>query len=243
MKRNTHLVAAAFALVAVATPFSPSAASADLDGLPGPIDEQVTIVPEPRFVIEAISFKAIDETGVDVLGSDEIIAIWNSPNLPGARSRKFGNVDSGDTELFHELQSCIAPIDATVHRDAFEDPTTGWICESEGTVAPLRFDVELIEHDDFRMAGFCRSPASGLTAIRPCEPTDFVGNYTGFWGEAELLRMMPTQGSAQRFTVRLNNCEETCGTSNIPGGLPDYDFTFQIRRVEDGERLHRPSLG
>ncbi len=190
-------------------------------------------ITQPRFTIEAIGFTAIDESGYDLMGSDEIVAVWNSHHGVGAVSRYFEDVDSGDYVAFHHLQSCIAPISATTVRDASFYRNTGWGCKPEGAAAPLNFEVELAE-TDFGGYTFC-PPQRGVRAVVPtCKSTDFIGDYEQTWTEDELVAMLPSPGNSKHITMRLNDCG--CGVvgHGVPS-LPDYDFHIRITRVADVE--------
>ena len=69
------------------------------------------LIPEPRFKLEALRFKAINETGFDWPGSDEVYVTIHVPTHQVAtRSKIFGDVDAGETNYFPLEQSCILPI-------------------------------------------------------------------------------------------------------------------------------------
>jgi hypothetical protein len=61
---------------------------------------------ERRYKIEAVSFKAFDETGVDWWGSDEV-KVETRDAEGWTVSNEIDDVDSGDTHPFDPAKSCI----------------------------------------------------------------------------------------------------------------------------------------
>jgi hypothetical protein len=65
----------------------------------------------PRYTIKALSFRAVDETGVDWLGSDEPFWTFHSVGVEGtarsSASRVFGNIDTGNTASFGATEGCV----------------------------------------------------------------------------------------------------------------------------------------
>jgi hypothetical protein len=88
-----------------------------------------------RYKVSAVSFKAIDESGVDWTGSDEPYWIFNSVGTDGTAasraSQVYGGVDSGETWYFGVADSCI------------------WGCGGTGAPAPfgIGLSVQLWESD------------------------------------------------------------------------------------------------
>lgn len=67
---------------------------------------------EPTYVVKAINFHAADETGNDRFGSDEPYWIFTSiggeeGTANSGHSPKYEDVDSGDTEPFHNVVGCL----------------------------------------------------------------------------------------------------------------------------------------
>lgn len=97
-------------------------------------------VRSPRFIVEALNFKAVDETGVDALGNDEILPFFSSgANRMAARVVSVG---SNDVVQFSAGQSCIWPAvdDGAPYNHA-------WACAPQGGRAPVRFGIVLYEVD------------------------------------------------------------------------------------------------
>ncbi len=181
----------------------------------------------PTFTVSADGFTAVDESGVDFAGSDEVFSTWSSGrSLMG--TRVFGDVDSGESREYHDLQSCILPLAPR----SFVDGRTaeGWRCIDGGATGPISFSVNLYEHDRISFP-MC---FNGGTGPQPDCADDWLGGYTGTWETAELVSMLPHAGSTQQMTVRLIACEPgtVCGV-----GLwdADYDFHFTITRLADRE--------
>ena len=64
---------------------------------------------ERRYKIEALGFKARDETGNSWLGSDEVM-IRTDEAKGWTVSGQIGDIDSGDAHHFDPTKSCIAPV-------------------------------------------------------------------------------------------------------------------------------------
>ena len=113
----------------------------------------VPVLRQPRFKVEAVRFRAIDKSGYDWAGSDEIIVVIHIPayNVRIA-SRVFGDVDSGDTRTFAPNQSCILSIAGTragEFNDFRADEGKTWTCSANGAPGPIPlFTVEMYEKDD-----------------------------------------------------------------------------------------------
>ena len=157
---------------------------------------------EARYMVEAISFKALNETGIDFLGSDEIVArfaIGDKTMFTGI----YGDVDTGDTVAFRSGQQCIFPaIDPDL---AYNQ---NWACNVRGGAGPLNFEITLYEFDgDLR--GLLTNPLSfclnggtdllsgcGVRLVSLAIGSGYV-NYT----EEELASAMPTVGASVERAV------------------------------------------
>lgn len=66
---------------------------------------------QPRYAVKAISFHANDETGWDILGSDEPYWIFNGVGTDGTQhssaSHVFSDIDTGDTASFGATEGCM----------------------------------------------------------------------------------------------------------------------------------------
>jgi len=190
---------------------------------------------QPMFMVEALGFKAVDETGWDWAGSDEIYAIWKSNKLVATLIVE--NVDSGDSFDFDQTQSCIYPISANAlwidgryGGVGSEGEGSGWVCKGEGGPGPIKFSATFYDDDNMYPSNICFQDST----ISDCEDT-FVGKYIGTWSNEELRDGWPAPGTVQNFTVRLNPCKgpAICGDRDFP----DYNFHFRITRMADKEIL------
>lgn len=191
---------------------------------------------QPMFMVEALGFKAVDETGWDRLGSDEIYAVWQSNAVVSTLIQD--DVDSGDSFDFHQLQSCIYPIagNELIIDGRYGGEGSGWVCKGEGGPGPIRFTAFFFDDDSFiAHFPFCFSGSF----VTDCQDT-FVGKYIGTWTTGELIEDLPTAGAMKNFTVRLNPCEgpAVCGDDDFP----DYDLRFRITRMADKEVLRVNTL-
>ena len=184
---------------------------------------------ERRYKIEAVRFKARDETGIDWLGSDEVMVETNDAN-GSTVSNEIGGIDSGDTHDFDPAKSCIVAI-----RPGFAVLGESSVCEEVGEPAPLGFQVEFWEKDliGFPM-GFCvpGSPGPGQHAGPHCvndgNGDDFIGSARIDYSTQELEAALPNIGDEQIESVTLDPCP-----GQLCAGFPDYTFTWRVTRLSD----------
>jgi hypothetical protein len=189
---------------------------------------------ERLYKIEALSFKALDETGIDDAGDDEVM-VGTSDAKGFMHSNIIGSIDSGDTHSFDPARSCMLPVRPGEGKLGFTS-----ICDEVGESAPLKVSVELWEQDsDF--SGFCQELTGLLnhsTFDNEClhgGADDFIGRSKLNFSSEELEIMLPNVGDEHIETVKLNHCgADVC---DVTYG-PDYNFTFKITRLPDG--LPRP---
>jgi hypothetical protein len=185
---------------------------------------------ERRYKIEAVRFKARDETGIDWWGSDEVMV--RTDDAKGwTVSDEIGNIDSGDTHPFDPAKSCIVAV-----RPGIVVLGKTSVCDGVGEPAPLGFRVEMWEKD-FSIFGF----ASCLTGGPPgshsgphCaddgQGDDFIGRAQIDLLAQELEAALPNVGNEHIETVVLNPCRgDVC---DVTYG-PDYSFTFRVTRLPD----------
>jgi len=257
-------VAALAMLVALASPLS---ALARHDGPVGTDDDRavgasgvpavraVTPPPrpsfgEPRFVLNALRFRAVDESGIDSPGSDEVFAVWQAPGDPMAASVEFTDVDAGETRTFAPRQSCITPIQATRNLgDASSSLLMAaegdqWACRVVGRSAPIDFTVWLFEHDEDWWLDNCFSPPSPTP--EECED-DLIGEKSITLTIADLLAVLPHVGNMYEETITLGGpCghvepTEVCGYSDLFPTGPEYTLTYRITRAADADPVLAPN--
>jgi hypothetical protein len=154
----------------------------------------------PGFKVEAVGFKALDETGYDWPGSDEIRVGFVTP-FEDITSREFGDADSGETRTFNADESCIMPVGEATGRLSghLVGPPSNWFCADLGRPGPLSFEVVMAEQD-FSLFGFENPPTVlGLG-------DDLIGRKTLTFTPEELLAAMPTVGSTVEENVLLGPC-------------------------------------
>ena len=185
---------------------------------------------ERRYKIEAIRFKARDETGIDWLGSDEVMVETNDAK-GSTVSHEIGGIDSGDIHNFDSAKSCIVAV-----RPGFAVLGESSVCEEVGEPAPLGFQVEFWEIDfaGFPPPGFCvpaGTPEPGGHVAPWCSHgngDDFIGRAQIDYSTQELEAALPNIGDEQIESVTLDPCP-----GQICAGFPDYTFTWRVTRLPD----------
>jgi hypothetical protein len=186
---------------------------------------------ERRYKIEAMRFKARDETGIDWPGSDEVMV--GTDDAKGSTvSNEIGDIDSGDTHHFEPLKSCIIAVRPGV---VVLGKTS--VCDDVGEPAPLGFEVEFWEKDSIGYpTGFCKPlpPGPGRHAGPHCandhNGDDFIGRARLDFS-AQDFEVLPNVGDEFIETVVLNPCisGDVCGGADFP----DYSFTYRTTRLRD----------
>lgn len=183
----------------------------------------------PQFVAEAVLFKAIDETGYDWAGSDEVYAVFSdlNPTLDDLVTAEYGDVDAGETRNFGLGERCIAPRPTCAH----------------GVSESLNFEVSFWERDK-GWPEFCYGDIPGLHyRLRhgKCAGDDLIGRGQVLMSREQLLAVLPTIGESREFQLILGG---PCGYSGNdvvgcgppwPNG-PEYHLTYRITRLPDVER-------
>jgi hypothetical protein len=196
---------------------------------------------EPRYTVELVSFKALDESGADWSGSDEVFGLFNSTRGYSVRTAKQGDVDTGNSRAFASQERCL-----TRQRVLSGNPDRGWLiapdgtrwdCDPRGVPAPIGLRLELLEDDGcnpFFPSCFntysppVRDPADDL--IGRAEPTFSAGDLS-----SRLRRV----GDAYVTGFTLGGpCGHqppghVCGTGPFTATGPEYRLTIVIRRVND----------
>ena len=189
---------------------------------------------EPRFVVEAVSFTAIDESGLDWAGSDEVYAVWTSAGTRAVTS-VFGDVDTIETRSFLSGQRCIYPIrpPKAGNTDLYAGDGDEWGCWAAGRSGPVEFSVWLFEDDS---GGF---PPCFDGAKVDCYD-DLIGTFDFSLSSEELVaHALPAEGSSRLITETLGGpCGHqppgnVCGYSPFSPTGPEYKFRFRLTRVAD----------
>lgn len=217
----------------------PSGAAAAMPGRAGPIaigqpwDAIDVAIRERRYKVEAIRFKARDESGVDWLGSDEV-RVFTADAKGFTSSDEIGDIDSGDTHVFDPAASCIIGV-----RPGLVTLGVDSVCEAAGVPGPFSFRVELWEQDAFFDPfgfGACVvvPPGPDEHNQRECANDemgdDFLGGLDVFFPVPDLEATLPNVGDSFTETVVLSPCEHGACAGWL---LPDYAFTYRTTRLPD----------
>lgn len=167
----------------------------------------------PEFVATAVGFKALDETGPDWPGSDEVYAVFSDldPNHLDHQTATFGDVDSGETRTFAATDNCIAPEPRCDHG-----------------LPAIHFQLSMWESD----GGFLHGDLPGaheVLRIGAATFDDLIGRADVSLSAAQLLAALPTVGASAEYTIKPT------------GGAGSYQLTYRITRVQNG--LRRPDIG
>lgn len=183
----------------------------------------------PQFVAEAVRFKAIDETGYDWPGSDEVYVVFSdlNPTLQDVVTDTFEDVDAGETRDFAREDRCIAP-----------RPTCG-----HGVSESLHFEVSFWEADR-SLFEFCYGDMAGLHYYLHhglCNGDDLIGRSQVLMSREQLLALLPTIGDSREFTMILGgpcgySADDVVGCGPPWPNGPEYHLTYRITRLPDVER-------
>jgi hypothetical protein len=188
----------------------------------------------PRYKIEAVSFKAVDESGWDgswwAPVSDEPFFIWsgtnaNSGTVTTRRSPVFGDVDTGESRNFSPavcvVRTCVdgvtGPIglNTVVMENDFGDPATvqSYVQSAVSAAhwAARIFGYELPSTYDSQIISFLTSWFGD----------DLIAERSVAWSPAELAWAMPTVGSVFYETI------------DYASGDGHYRITYKLTRTTD----------
>lgn len=191
------------------------------------------------YTVQALKFKAVDESGIDWTGSDEPLWVFTA-NAGGrvstTRSREFGDVDSGDTLTF----------DATRNRN------TVWPVarDSRGAPGPIGLAVQLSEIDQGQpddiaaktekalnlaqwapVVGEWVGKARGVVrdSLNNLIADDLMGSRTLLWSASVLHRRLPRPGTS--FVERFRFSGRSGDLPFDVAGGPDYNLWVRVRRI------------
>lgn len=192
-----------------------------------PLREGVTgfaISQEPRFKVEAVRFKAVNESHGTSAGSDEVVGVFFGPQHR-MTTVEYENVDTGESRDFGVQHNCIWPSqDTGTVRDR------AWACAPEGAAGPVAFSIVLLEmdwdhpyHGIWPFGELCHSNDLAPVATNSCEVDQgdelFRGAFS--YDVAQIL---------SRLDPACRCFEETASQSH--GDDTQYEVTFRITRVD-----------
>jgi hypothetical protein len=199
---------------------------------------------QPRYKVEAVRFKARDETGVDWPGSDEVM-VEGSDAEGNAVTEEIENIDSGDTFDFEPGLSCIVGVTPGVALLGNNS-----VCDADGVSAPIGFQVEIWEKD-FGLTPLCLAlpPAADRHAGPHCANDgagdDFIGRAQIDLSFEEVQEKLPAVGDTLLETVVLSPCrqsETVCDPGSLFWDSGDYSFTYVVTRLPDARSSFREEL-
>jgi hypothetical protein len=174
----------------------------------------------PQFKVEALWFKANDETNWYWQGSDEVYAIFSDmdPTHYDRATAVYGNVDEGDTVQFKAADRCMGP-----------QPS----CDRGTASLNIRFSFWERDALGFGLE-FCPGDFAGShTRLQQglCTSDDLIGRGEIIYAQEDLLAMLPAVGDSREFTKVMDK----------DAGI--YRFRYRITRLANVERsivVHLP---
>jgi hypothetical protein len=195
---------------------------------------------EPRYTVEVLNFQAIDESGADWSGSDEVFGIFGSTSGYNTRTRTHGDVDSGTFVTFAGEERCLTSqrvLSGGIDRGWLVAPGTRWECDPRGVPGPIGLRLELFEDDD------CNAffPSCFNTYVPPVrDPNDdLIGRVETTYSASELASRLPRVGNAYFASFTLGGpCgyqppNHVCGAGPLTPTGPEYRLTIIIKRMKD----------
>ena len=197
-----------------------------------PTDVAPTYDLVPMFKVEALGFTAVNESGADFLGSDEIWVVWSSQQKL-AGTYVFDDVDTGEYRAFHQYQSCIYPM--AIGSEINGRDNDGWECVEGGARGPVEFDVSFYEQDVYTPFSYCFVLRSAGSPLGECVD-DWLGTYRHSMTTAELVAVLPTPGSTKNYRMAATDCPD----DQIWGdGYFDAEYEIEFRDHPDGRSESR----
>lgn len=188
-----------------------------------------------RFSVEAIGFRAVDESGPNHPDSDAVFAVFESQRQSMV-TRVFDSVDTGDAKDFAAGENCIFPA-----QDADEPRNGAWQCSPEGGREPVRFAIAFYELDPDYVgsftASFCTPEGAADVELRrrtcDTEHSDLLFRSELSYQVDEILKRI--DGACRCFSETVRYRE-----SNAQGAV-EYHVTFRITRTDEGAAAAIPA--
>ena len=198
---------AAAVLLAAAAGVGPASAQPERRG-----ETQTLTITLPQFMVQAVSFKALDETGWDWTGSDEVHAVFADFNPIDERSTsEYDHVNAGETIAFIAADQCISPLPDCSHgRDRVRFAVALWEADVDLGFSGI-FGLDKPDHigaHDMYETGIDNSD-------------DLIGRAQVDFSRIEILGTLPNVGDVVERQIKLK------------GGAGDYRFNYRITRLPD----------
>lgn len=214
---------------------------------------------ERRYKIEALRFKALDETWYDSPWfapwiSDEVMVILRDPaRKVMSVSRIFGDVDTNETRSFGPQENCILPI-SNVQNDWLWKPGESWSCSGAGVPGPFYFIVEMYEADSNTWndiyncfveigCGFEITAGYPESSSTFTDGDELIGKATIPYTAEDLSATLTYVGDYAEETITLGPCFDESGCVESPGlpTGPEYTFSWRVTRLPDRRVFDGPT--
>jgi hypothetical protein len=203
-----------------------------------PDTQDLTPGETPLYGVKVHAFKAIDESGYDAAGSDEVFGIFSSNRGRLVRTSNYGDVDTGESRMIKLGERCLAPQHlssgrVTVPGEVLWAPDDTWNCPSSkgGVAGPITLSLNLWEDDD------CFACFNGYPPYWPDEADDLIGEVDVTYPRSYLASRLPEEGDmlVHHFTLG-GPCGhqepgEGCTKNPLSSSGPEYGLTIHIGRV------------
>ncbi|MGD9982513.1 MAG: hypothetical protein AB7H66_11665 [Hyphomonadaceae bacterium] len=213
--RLSHLIAALACAAVVAGPASAQRRLPELRAQP--------TITTPQFRVEAVHFRAVDESGADWPGSDEVYFVFSAGAPTDKITAVYEDLDSGETRNVAARDSCIAPAAA---------------CATSGADL-VQIEVAMFERD---LCGFMYGDLPNAHYVLQhglCAGDDLIGRATISYTAQQLVSRLRRPGASLERTVTLGG---PCGYTP-PGGYctysdamptgPEYTLRYRVTRLDD----------
>lgn len=192
-----------------------------------------------RYIVRAVKFTCLDESGADFFGSDEPYWVFSTRGQNGevhtTRSREFGDVDSGDTRSFAKNSNAIiwppkgatkgAPGPIALSIQLYEADQG----DKDETVKKTHLAFDLAEKAPFVGSWVKEVPGIVRDQLTDLIGDDLMGSKTLLFPANRLERQLPVVGASLTEKHRFGG-----NSGDLPfeiAGGPDYDLFIQITRV------------
>lgn len=199
-----------------------------------------------QYIVKAVKFKCVDESGIDWTGSDEPYWIFtnttdgsDSGDRETFSSREFGDVDTGNVRYFNMSngagKNVIWPKKGTTQGAAGPIGLSIQLWESD---QGDKYNIEKITKAAFDGVGLLpgvgtlisKTPDLIKNQIISLASDDIMGSLSLVFNKTTLQRRLRHEGESFQQKFRFS------ASGELPfgiGGSPDYDLTLEVVRVED----------
>jgi hypothetical protein len=205
------------------------------------VDQQKVPLGGPLYSVEVHGFRAIDESGIDWPGSDEVFGLFRSTRGYSTKTSVYRDVDSGDFRRFGNQERCLAPqriLSGRPFGSVLVAPGDRWDCSpsTTGVLAPIGLTLALWEDDACGHFPECFDSTSPEGIVDPND--DLIGRTEVTYDSLELERRLREVGDVMVDHFILGG---PCGHKPNGGCVkswpdstgPEYRITINIRLVRE----------